>query len=245
MITAEWQQNPVQPDNFGLRQLDLGQTNISTWRASLDQPVSLVQELAHTLSHDEVKRAKRFRFEQDRKRFIVRRGLLRVILGHQLGIGPNRVEFHYRPAGKPAVAESSERGRLCFNLSQSSGIALYAVCWNREIGVDIEMVRPLAEAEQIAHRFYSLQERAILQGLPQPQKMRAFFNCWTRKEAYLKATGDGLSRPLGDVVVSLSPGEPAKLLSVAGDRDELSRWSLTDLEPVPGYVAAICSGVRG
>jgi 4'-phosphopantetheinyl transferase len=139
MMIAEWQHNPVQPDNFGLRQLELGQTHISAWRVSLDQPVHRVQELAHTLSPDEVKRAERYHFERDRKRFIVRRGLLRIILGHQLGIEPNRVQFQYHPGGKPSLAESSEKDRLCFNLSQSRGIGLYAACWNRELGVDIEV----------------------------------------------------------------------------------------------------------
>jgi 4'-phosphopantetheinyl transferase len=171
---------------------------------------------------------------------IARRGLLRTVVGFNLGIEPAAVQFYLSPKGKPLVAGTRGGDSLCFSLSQSNGQALYAIAWNRKIGVDVEMLRPLAGTDEIAERFFSPEEIHAIQGLPPGQKTQGFLNCWTRKEAYLKATGLGLTLPLEDVIVSLTPGETAKLLSVAGNPDEPARWSLIALEPAPGYVAAIC-----
>ena len=128
---------------------------------------------------------------------------------------------------------------LRFNLSHSQGLALYAVTRGREIGVDLECIRPISDAEQIAERFFSAHENAVFRTIPAHEKPKAFFNCWTRKEAYLKALGDGLARPLDEFDVSLAPGEPAKLLRIEGAPQEASRWSLNRLEPGSGYVAAL------
>jgi 4'-phosphopantetheinyl transferase len=117
---------------------------------------------------------------------------------------------------------------------------LYGVTCAREMGVDLEQLRPLADAETIAHRFFSASESATLRQLPESQKIDGFFNCWTRKEAWLKAVGDGLSRPLSDLDVSLVPGEPARILSVRGDPEEAACWSLHALTPFPGAVGALC-----
>lgn len=226
--------------HFGVRRLELEHNGFRAWCGPLDQPISHLQQLAQTLSADEKERADKYYTELDKNRFTVRRGLIRTIIGCNLGIEPAAVQFHHPPGGKPSVEHRSDKGKLFFSISHSNGLALYAIAWNREIGVDLERVRPLNETKAIAARFFSSREIEAIQKLPGGQRIQGFFNCWTRKEAYLKATGLGLSRPLDDVVVSLVPGEPAKLLSVAGDPDEPSRWSLVSLAPAPGYVAAVC-----
>jgi 4'-phosphopantetheinyl transferase len=198
-----------------------------------------LQNLKCTLPSDELSRADRFYFQKDREHFIVARGLLRAILSLYLDTAPDQVRFSYGPRGKPALAITASQDRLCFNLSHAGGLALYAVANGREVGIDLECVRPISEAEQIAKRFFSSRENAVLQTLASGMKQEAFFNCWTRKEAFIKATGDGLARPLDQFDVSLKPGGPAKLLNVDGNVREASRWSLRELTPAPGYVAAI------
>lgn len=219
--------------------LVLSKDDIHVFCASLDQPAPRIQQLAQSLSADERIRADRFYFEQDQKRFTVGRGLLRTILSSYLGIEPSQLQFCYGRRGKPALAATAGGSKLSFNLSHSQGLALYAVTRDREIGIDIEHVRPMAEAEQIAERFFCVQENAVFRALPPNQKQEAFFNCWTRKEAYLKAIGDGLARPLDQIEVTLAPGETVRLLSIEGDPQEASRWSIQQLIPASGYVGAI------
>ena len=223
--------------------LVLSGDDIHVWFVSLDHVGSSFDRLAQVLSVDERTRAQRFHFERDRRRFVVRRGLLRTILGCYVGVEADRLQFCYGYYGKPALAETSGGGTLRFNLSHSQGLALYAVTRHREIGVDLECIRPILEAEQIAERYFSARENAVFRALPAHEKLWAFFNCWTRKEAYLKALGDGLARPLDEFDVSLAPGELARLLYIRGDPEEVCRWSLQDLTPGPGYVAAL--GVEG
>lgn len=216
---------------------------VHVWRASLDQPAACVQRLAQTLSADERWRAERFHFERDRLHFIVGRGLLRTILGRYLGLEPNRLRFCYSVYGKPALDPKGFQNpsglASYFNLAHSHGLALYAVTCAQEIGVDLEHIRPIAEADQIAGQFFSARERAVFHALPTSQKQKGFFDCWTRKEAYLKANGCGLDWPLDKVEVSLAPGEQARLLSVTGDPQKASRWFIQALTPAPGYVAAV------
>ena len=226
--------------SFDVQELELGCDDLHGWQTTLDQPLASVQELKSLLSRDEVKRAGRFHFERDRTRFLVRRGLLRIILGYHLEVDPHTVQFRYAASGKPEVAQMSDKGKLDFSISQSHGLALFIIGWNRNVGIDVEKIRPLNEAQPIARRFFSITEATAIQELPESLRMLGFFNCWTRKEAYLKATGDGLSRPLDEIIVSLVPGEAARLISVAGDQREPSRWSLIDLTAAPGYVAAVC-----
>jgi len=184
-------------------------------------------------------RARRFVFEQHRRHFIVGRGLLRLILSHYLEIEPGRLEFEYGPQGKPELAGAAASSELNFNLSHSGGLALYAVTYNRQIGVDIEAIRQLEDMEAIAYRFFSAAEYTALMALAPEERPVGFFNCWTRKEAYIKAVGDGLMYPLEKFDVSLQPGQAAKLLRVQNDPAAVSRWSLQHLEPAPGYVGAL------
>ena len=209
---------------------------VHVWRASLDQNASQVDRFERTLALDERSRAGRFHFRHDRDRFIVARGILRDILGRYLGRAPESLSFSYSSYGKPAlISEGAEAIR--FNISHSHGTALYVVTRGREIGVDLELVRDGLEIEQIAGRFFSRAEISVLCALPAQLRRRAFFLCWTRKEAYIKARGEGLSLPLDQFEVSLVPGEPAALMSA--QRDEAFRWSLRELFPAPDYAAAL------
>lgn len=218
--------------------LIVSNTEIHIWRVALDRPASQIQNLAQTLSDSELQRAERFHFARDKNYFIVGRGALRTILSRYLKVAPNLVQFSYGPCGKPEIADNLD-STLCFNLSHSQGLALYAVTRSRKIGVDIEQIRPVPNMESIAERFFSQQENAAFKAVSAEQKLAAFFNCWTRKEAYIKAIGDGLSFPLDRFSVSLTPGEPAQLLNVEGDSTAPSLWYLKALVPAPNYVAAI------
>jgi 4'-phosphopantetheinyl transferase len=219
--------------------LTLGSDEIHVWRASLDRPLSQVRLLLHTLSPDEQGRAERFHFQRDRERFIVARGVLRTILGRYLRTAPEQLSFRYSPYGKPALAPEFSGEMIHFNVSHSHGLALYAFTRGREVGIDLERLRPNVEEEQIAKRFFSPREIAMLRALPRDLRQHAFFLCWTRKEAYIKATGKGLSLPLDQFAVSLTPGHPAALLYTQADPHAALGWSLQDLTPAPDYAAAL------
>ena len=164
------------------------------WRASLNLPASQIERLGQTLSTDEWSRANRFAFQKDRDHFVAARGILRAILGHYLDEAPNRLRFSYNPFGRPALAGEPEG--LRFNVSHSHGRALIAVTGGRSVGVDVERIRPDVTYEQLARRFFSPREVAALLALPENLRRKAFFTCWTCKEAYVKARGEGLSIPL-------------------------------------------------
>jgi 4'-phosphopantetheinyl transferase len=209
------------------------------WRTALDVPESQVRSLWDTLTADERQRAERYIFEKDRTHFVVARGLLRVLLGRYLRQEPQSLRFTYGPHGKPVLATDTGGGALGFNVSHSHGLALYAVTRGREVGVDVERIRPEVAQEKIAERFFSPREVTVLRALPTPLQATAFFACWTRKEAYIKAKGEGLALPLDQFDVSLAPGEPAALLRTAWDPQEAACWALQDLAPAPGYRAAV------
>ena len=214
---------------------------IDVWRASLNPPMCHVERLTGLLSDAEHVRAAQFYFERDRSRFITRRGVLRIILGRYLAVRPDRVELCQDAAGKPALAPPWASAGLEISLSHSRGLGLCAVTLDRRVGIDIERVRTVRNADEVAGRVFSLREYATFLALPREQRQAAFFCGWTRKEAYLKACGEGLSRPLDQVDVSLVPFEPARPLSVQGDLQAASRWSLLQLAPAPGYMAALAS----
>ncbi len=222
---------------FPRPQINLSSSEVHVWLAPLDQ--LHVSQLAQTLSEEELARAGRFHFRRDRERFIACRSLLRTILSRYLCVEPHQLRICYGTYGKPYLEEEVEKNKLQFNLSHSHGLALYAFTRGRNIGVDLEYIRRMPDFSQIAARFFSQNEYAALNALPESQRQEAFFYCWTRKEAYIKAIGNGLMHPLNSFDVSLAPGEPACLLNVEGDPEEASRWSLKSLNPVPGYVAAL------
>jgi 4'-phosphopantetheinyl transferase len=182
-------------------------------------------------------RAGKYYFKRDRDRFIIARGALRKILSRYLCVAPGQIRFTYSPYGKPALAEAAHE--LSFNVSHSHEVALYAVTLGREVGLDVEFIREDFASMEIAEHFFSREEVAALRALPSHLQTLAFFNCWTRKEAYIKARGEGLSHPLDQFAVSCAPGEPAAILSSKSDPLEVSRWWLHELRPGPGYAAAL------
>lgn len=208
---------------------------ITVWITSLDRTES--QKHLPLLSSDERQRAARFHFDIHRNRFIAARGTLRILLGNALKCNPSAVEFQYGKNGKPFLAEQSVR----FNVSHSHGIAAFALSRGIELGIDVERIdsRPLQEG--VAERFFSPNEVKTLRSLPEELQPLGFFNCWTRKESYIKATGEGISIGLDQFDVSLIPGEPAQLLSVRRDREEAQRWIMFDLDTPSGFAGALCA----
>jgi 4'-phosphopantetheinyl transferase len=219
--------------------LVLGHNEVHVWRATLDLPVSCVHSLGQTLAADERTRAKQFHFPIDRRRFIVTRGILRAILGSYLAQDPRTLQFCYSEYGKPLLASKPGSDTLSFNVTHSDGMALYAIIRNRNVGVDLEYVSMDVAWEQIAERFFSPGEVSALRTAPRQMQQEAFFCCWTRKEAYLKARGLGLSLPLNQFDVSVTPGAPAAILSTREGDQDISCWSLFDVFPGSGYVAAL------
>jgi 4'-phosphopantetheinyl transferase len=214
------------------------------WRAGLEPGGPALRRLWEMLSADERRRADRFHFRRDREHFVAARGGLREILGRYTGAAPGSLRFSYDGFGKPSLsgpAPGVEAGGAPprFNVSHSGGVALYAVTAGREVGVDIERVREDFAGLDIARNFFSPDEVAALSALPAGERAAAFFDCWTRKEAYIKARGQGLSHPLHLFTVSLTPGRPAALLRTDDDPAEAARWSLVELFPGEGYRAAL------
>ncbi len=219
--------------------LGLDGGTVHVWQARLDQFAGRQGQMLELLSADERERAARFHFAADRSHFIAARALLRTLLGRYLDLPPGQLSFSYGPYGKPALAGEGESRALRFNVSHSHGVALYAVARERDVGVDVEYLRRDILGESLAERFFSAREVATLRALPADVQPQAFFNCWTRKEAFIKARGEGLSFPLDRFEVSLDPKEPAALVSVMDDPREASRWSLQALPVEEGYVAAL------
>lgn len=191
------------------------------------------------LSPDEMHRAIRFRFEQDRTRYIVTRAQLRALLGAYLKSHPSSLQFSYSLNGKPELSCPGREPTLRFNVTHSGDVILLAFTWRRRVGVDVERVQLGLLGEDIAERFFSASECQGLRALPPSQRQQAFFRCWTRKEAYVKASGSGLAFPLDSFDVSFGADEPARLLATRPDAAEASRWFMKDLEIEQGYVAAL------
>jgi 4'-phosphopantetheinyl transferase len=207
---------------------------VDIWHVSAASPALDLDGLAGVLSTEESARADRYRFEHDRRQFIVARGILRCLLGRYLGVAPREIPLTFGPQGKPGV-----EGPLQFNLAHSRGFVAFAMVPGRRVGIDVEKINPTIDVLELATGFFSQPETESLQRLQGGERVRAFFRCWSRKEAYLKAIGDGLSRPLGDfdVATDLRPG--SLLLDVRWDRAEVARWHLADIALDPGYTSAL------
>ncbi len=228
--------NLVDINDLPMLNLTLGADEIHLWHAALD--AHSVEGLQHLLSEDELLRADRFHFTRDRNHFAVARGLLRKLLSTYLRMDPNQLRLSYGEMGKPFLAES-HASPISFNLAHSGGLAIYAFSLSRELGVDLEFIREELAEEGIAERFFSRREIGELQAVPVELRKQAFFNCWTRKEAYIKARGEGLSMPLDAFDVSLTPGEPAALLKNHADETDVTRWEMRSIPVAAGYVAAL------
>jgi 4'-phosphopantetheinyl transferase len=220
--------------------IQLGSNEVHIWRASLDVNPALRDRLSAVLSTAEQERAARFAFARDRNRFAVARAILRQLLGEYLGEPPQDVALEMLPHGKLILAATARIPSLRFNLSHSHEFALFAFCLDHEVGIDIEKISPKVALEGIESRYFSPKERVELETLPQDLRPQGFFLCWTRKEAYVKARGEGLKVPLEGFSVSLTPGKPAVLRS----SDE-ERWSLYSLDPTAGFVGALAAEGRG
>ena len=218
---------------------DLANDEVQTWRVPLDVPPETSARLYETLSGDERRRSARFRFEGDRRRFIVAHGALREILGRYLGARPNQLRFVNNAFGKPALSPEFGK-RLEFNLSHSADLALVAVAADAKVGVDVECVRPQPDCAQIARHFFAPAEVHQLEKLPVHLQVHAFFDCWTKKEAYVKACGEGLGMPLTSFSVPLTTDHGASAITVAP-----RRWSLYTLRPGPGYIGALAIAGSG
>lgn len=244
-MSATGDSTPACPWEPGPRRPRLRRDEVHVWRAALARSPAEVEALKGWLSEDELRRAERFHFQHDRSSFVVARGTVREILSLYVGQPPRLLQFGYNPFGKPELAGATGETRLRFNLSHAAGLALFAVAAGREVGVDIEYVRESVPCEDLAAKFFSRREADALMALPAADRTRAFFECWARKEAYIKARGEGLSLPLDSFDVSLAPGEPAALLATREDEPGAASWSLRELTPHPAYAAAVAAEGRG
>jgi 4'-phosphopantetheinyl transferase len=193
------------------------------------------------LSSSELERARRFRLDQHRNRFITGRALMRTLLSQYLQTEPVKLEFLYNPYGKPFLSWASGGSALNFNLAHSENLALLAINRVGTIGVDVERIRPLNDLDQLSASFFSARESTVFHRLPLEQKQVAFFNLWTRKEAWLKATGEGIGHRLNRVEATFLPDDPARFLSLPGNPQTTGSWLLHDLEPPPGFAAALAA----
>ena len=197
-----------------------------------------LRNLEDLLSEDEICRSNRFHFEKDRKQFVASRGILRTLLGNYLSCPPKELLFRYNPYGKPFI-ENKEG--LCFNLAHSQDVAVFGFSIEREIGIDVEQIRQISDMEVLAARFFCKEETAKLMRLLPSDRCSAFFRCWTRKEAYIKALGKGLGIDLDQFEVSFSPGEPVALLRSLPGFEEASHWHLREIPLEPDYVGAVAA----
>jgi 4'-phosphopantetheinyl transferase len=215
---------------------ELSALQVHLWPVRTQASEAVIARFAQILAPDECGRAGRFRFEHLRNSFTLARGALRILLGRYLNMSAPGIQLSYGPNGKPAVAAPA---RVEFNTSHSGDVAVFAFAGGSEIGIDLEEIRPLPEMRSLAERFFCPAETDDLMSLPVDQRELAFFLCWTRKEAYLKATGKGLSTPLDAFRVNLRPGEPASLIHIDRNTSAAQAWTLHNLNVAPGYAAAL------
>jgi len=219
---------------------ELRENEIHVWRAWLDCEPAVLHQLDPMLASDERLRADRFVFERDRNRFVAARGILRQLLAEYVKRSPSELQFNYGPQGKPLLLANDATSPLEFNISHSHGMALFAFAKKRSLGIDVELLRPEFAGESIARRYFSATEIEEFLALPPDLRTEGFFLCWTRKEAYIKARGEGLQIPLTSFSVSLTPGQPEILQSVDG-----FRWSVRSFRPARQYVAAVIGEGKG
>jgi len=220
----------------GPSMLNISAREIHVWKVDLSQRA--VPDANAVLSFDELERASRFHFERDRQHFMIAHSALRIILARYLNLPPATLTFGQTEYGKPFLTNLEADG-LLFNLSHSGDVAVIVVAREREVGVDVEFMRADFATAEVAEHFFSVAEIYTLSGLDPHQRPKAFFDCWTRKEAYVKARGEGLSMPLDQFDVSLAPGVEALMLGNRIDDAEKSRWTFQDLHVTQGYAAAL------
>ncbi len=218
----------------------IGLEQIHIWRVDL-APAGGLDRLRGVLSAEECERADRFRSERHRRRFIVAHAALRLVLGQYLDSDPRHLVFQAGPYGKPHLAHPASDPQLYFNLSHSADLGLVLLARERQVGVDVERIRPVQSLRRLTIRYFAPQEQRAILAAPPGEQVRLFFHCWTQKEAVLKAIGTGLIFPLDQVCLALEAGGSSRLVSIRGDRAEAQRWWLASFEPAGGYLAAAAS----
>ena len=231
------------PESSGRLRLQLHEIHV--WKKDLSLPPAELERCRTVLSTDELERAARFRFEANRNEYIVSRGTLRTLLGSYLNVPPRELCFVYSEYGRPSVAPGTSSRLLNFNIGHSGKVVLLAFAEGRRVGIDVEKLRRDFSTSEIAERFFSMAEREALRALPQDQRHEAFFRCWTRKEAFIKALGEGMSHPLDQFDVSLAPSEQAVLLATRPDAQEAKRWKLWNIQLTGNYAAALAAEANG
>lgn len=215
----------------------LAEGDVHLWRFTLDASAALLERAARVLAEDERERAARFRFDVHRDRFVAARAMLRALLGAYTGAAAGEVRFAYEPHGKPRLAS----GELRFNVSHSHDAALLGVTRARELGVDLERIRTDVRWDEVERQFFARAEQAALGRYEGDLHPTAFFACWTRKEAYVKARGEGLSLPLDAFEVDVTPSARDVALRVPADPALAARWRLRAFSPWAGYAAAVAA----
>jgi len=222
-----------------MRGLVLAEDEVHIWHARLAEFTPELAGFRTLLSRDELERAARFHLERDRTEYCLSRGALRLML-QSYGVGPApEVRFSYSAQGKPELAAVHDSDWLRFNLAHSHGMTVLAFAHSRQVGIDVECLREMRDADDLVTRYFSAEEQVEYQAVPPAARRRAFLNGWTRKEAFIKATGEGLNRPLDSFAVTLTPGEPARLLRIGLDPAAASGWVIADVTLDPSYVVAL------
>jgi 4'-phosphopantetheinyl transferase len=242
--------NPLATSNLRLRwsfppdQWQLNGADVHIWAANLDKSAEVMSALKQTLSLDERNRLERIYSEAHRHRFVAGRGILRAILGSYLKIDPAQVGFVYSSRGKPTLTGVPKSHALHFNVSHSNNLILIAVTRVSAVGIDVEWIHSISDAENIACYFFSPREATELMNLPKELRVLSFLSLWTRKEACLKAIGAGLSELAEQIEVSFLPGEPARVLAISGDPQAAMCWSLVELSPASEFKAAVAAAAK-
>ncbi|HKP77029.1 MAG TPA: 4'-phosphopantetheinyl transferase superfamily protein [Longimicrobiaceae bacterium] len=230
-MTDDWLPGPARPR--------LAEGEVHVWRASLLASPGELARLHELLSDEEKVRAARFRYDLHRGRFIAGRGIQRLLLARYLDADPAALRYRQAAHGKPMLDGPAAESGIRFNVTNAEDGLLLALATGRELGVDLEPLHRAVDRDAVARRFFSVPENEVYDTIPEEQRDAAFFTCWTRKEAYIKAVGDGLSMPLDCFDVTLRPGEPARLLATRGDPQQVERWTMRALDPGPGWLAAL------
>lgn len=208
----------------------------ATWLDVHAQEASALETL---LDENELERANGFVFAQDRMRFVVRRARLRQMLGQRMGVPPEEVTLLTGPQGKPALAPSHGRNLLQFNVSHSGALAVYAFAWGTGVGVDVEALQPLENANSLVETFFSPQEKKTFETIAAQNRTEAFFNAWTRKEAFVKALGQGLYLALDSFDVEFGPGKEPRIMRIDSQPGAQGNWVVSSFAPAPGFVTAV------
>jgi 4'-phosphopantetheinyl transferase len=245
-MTATLGQETLTDHDWGSRAFRVLKTpDVDVISLRLDAPADVRAALWQLLSRDERQRAERFRYVEHRQRYIVARASLRRLLAERLGIAPSAVELVETSYGKPKLGPVHGSAGLEFNLSHSEVLAVYVFTKGRAVGVDVELIRQVPDADDLAECFFSPREAAALRSLPLDRRSLAFLACWTRKEAFIKALGLGLSCSLDTFDVTIDPDAPARIIRIEARIGRVAHWRLQAFTPYPSYIAAMAYRVDG